>query len=710
MKQLAEQNTDLVEPITLPFETYEGRPVEGIEITTHPRRADGKPVFLQMGLHHAREWPSGEHAIEWAYELITRYRAGVPRVVSLVENTRTIIVPVVNPDGFNISREAGEASGGGGGTGGDDLVNIATSPYEYRRKNCRFLDEAAPGGSCTQPSVGLAEPGVDPNRNYGGLWGGPGASTDPTAQDYRGPGPFSEPETQNIQQLISTRQVTTMITNHTYSALVLRPPGLASEPSPVDDAVYTALGDSMAAENGYVSQRGFELYDTAGTTEDWSYNATGGLGFTFEIGCNGTPPDNCIGNFHLPFQEVVAEYDGTSPLAQAVGGRGNREAYFKIQEATANPSMHSVIEGKAPGGVFLRLQKTFQTATSPVLDADGVEGEKQFFQDHLDTLLEVGNSETYEWHINPSTRPVVAQDRGRPANGPPSPQQTFSGGPGLGAAPCADFDTTDPDCWNDHGFTVPGGAGVDNAAVTIAMEWTTPTSDWDFKVFRDSNGDGSSVGETDQVGQSGQGATNSESTTISEPLLTPGQYVIRVLNFAAVEPYDGTITFAGPEEFQAAQQERWQLSCEFPAGNVLGALDLLINRGERQTLDLDKLCKLTKAAAQLACRTAPTIKGSDKGEKLKGTSGTDVIWARKGHDTVKAGNGNDVICLGRGRDVGNGGRGDDIVLGGGGADAIEGGPGADTLFGQISRDVIRGGPGRDRCDGGPGNDKTQSCK
>ena len=45
----------------------------------------------------------------------------------------------------------------------------------------------------------------------------------------------------------------------------------------------------MAAENGYTSQHGYELYDTTGTTEDWSYYATGGLGYTFEIGCDQRP-------------------------------------------------------------------------------------------------------------------------------------------------------------------------------------------------------------------------------------------------------------------------------------------------------------------------------------------------------------------------------------------------------------------------------------
>ena len=76
LKQLAEAHPGLVRPITLPYLSLEGRPIEGIEITSNPNARDGKPVFLQMGLHHAREWPSGEHAIEWAYELVNNYGSG----------------------------------------------------------------------------------------------------------------------------------------------------------------------------------------------------------------------------------------------------------------------------------------------------------------------------------------------------------------------------------------------------------------------------------------------------------------------------------------------------------------------------------------------------------------------------------------------------------------------------------------------------------
>ena len=65
MKALAARYPRLVKPLTLPNRSVEGREVHGIEITTDAANtADGKPVFLNMGVHHARESPSSEHAME----------------------------------------------------------------------------------------------------------------------------------------------------------------------------------------------------------------------------------------------------------------------------------------------------------------------------------------------------------------------------------------------------------------------------------------------------------------------------------------------------------------------------------------------------------------------------------------------------------------------------------------------------------------------
>ena len=557
LKRLAREHPDLVRPITLNHRTYEGRPVEGIEITTSPGARDGKPVFLQMGAHHAREWPSAEHAMEWAYELILGYRNGDARAQRLVRGTRTIVVPIVNPDGFNASREAGELQGGGDGRGGsadDETINILTHPNEYRRKNCRLLTDAE-AGSCLQPALGLASGGVDPNRNYGGFWGGPGASADPTNETYRGPGPFSEPETKNVRELISSRQVTTLITNHTFSNLVLRPPGIQSQGPTPDEPVYAALGAEMTAQNGYANQLSYQLYDTTGTTEDWSYYSTGGLGFTFEIG-----PEH----FHPPFAETVAEYRGTTAIAEG----GNREAYFAAQENTANAARHSVLTGRAPAGSVLRLKKTFQTPTS----------QGTTFTDTLDSTMQVGSDGRFEWHANPSTRPLVAQERGREATGEPSAPQAFAS---RGeAVPCANFDDPPETCYEDHTVTVPAGAGIDNARATIRVEWATPASDYDMKVYR--------PGGTEPVATSGQGTTNFEQVVLADP--APGEYIVRVINYAAAEPWSGSVTFEGPEAFEPARTETWTLFCEDADGTIRGARQVGIARGERRALDLRSSC------------------------------------------------------------------------------------------------------------------------
>src|SRR5215210_4669467 len=381
MKQLAMQYPSLVKPITLNRKSILGRDVNGIEITTNAQNtADGKPIFLNMGVHHAREWPSSEHALEFAYDLLRGYGKD-SRTTQLVQTTRTIVVPIVNPDGFNISREAAP------------LGDFSLFDYEMKRKNCR-ISQSTPKkyshGTCDDNQAGRLR-GTDPNRNYGGLWGGAGASVSWSDDTFRGDAPFSEPEIQNVRDLISTRQVTNLITNHTYSNLVLRPPGVADFGFPLEEPAYKALGASLTAHNSYSNDPGFGLYDTTGTTEDWSYWSTGGWAFTFEIG-----PDD----FHPTYATgVEAEYLGLASAAGA-GKGGNREAYYTMLQATANTALHSVIEGAAPADSTLRISKTFQTSTSPVWQNDfgTLIGEPQQFTDTLTSEMKA-TGPTFAWHV-----------------------------------------------------------------------------------------------------------------------------------------------------------------------------------------------------------------------------------------------------------------------------------------------------------------------
>ncbi len=558
MKRLSLRNPALVRPLTLPNRTIEGRDVEGIEITTGARTiADGKPVFLNMGAHHAREWPSAEHAMEFGYDLLTNYR-GDRGVRRLVERTRTIVVPVVNPDGFNVSREAPSIGG-----------DFSLFDYEYKRKNCRETDSppAYRGGTCGANPAGRLR-GTDLNRNYAGFWGGPGASPSWSDDTYRGSAPFSEPETQNIRQLVSTRQVTNLITNHTYSNLVLRPPGVFEVRPPLEDGLYQALGARMTSHNGYLNQRGYELYDTTGTTEDWSFWNTGGLGFTFEIG-----PDE----FHPPYETgVVAEYLGLPPAAGA-GNGGNRAAYYEMSSSTADTALHSTIQGTAPRGAILRVHKQFTTPTSPVIAADGTVGEPILYTDVLDTTYRAPGGR-FRFAVNPSTRPYVAGRLGRDPTGPPQADITFANPPGIPAE-----NQGDPleGAAERIPFTIQGPPDVDNGTATVRISWGDSATDWDLYVI-DADGQ--------VVAQSANFATTTENARLVDP--PAGEYTAVIVNYeggAASDWTAGGVEFASPLPTTFGPKETWTLTCERANGTVRASQQVYVDRG--QVVDVGRVCR-----------------------------------------------------------------------------------------------------------------------
>ena len=555
MKELAMRYPSLVRPVTLNHKSVLGRDVNGIEISTGAQNtADGKPVFLIMGVHHAREWPSSEHTLEFAYDLLRNYGTD-SRATQLVEETRTIVVPVVNPDGFNISREA------------PTLGDFSLFDYEMKRKNCAIAattPQKYTTRTCENNNAGRLR-GTDPNRNYGGLWGGSGASLTWFDDTFRGDAPFSEPEVRNIRELISSRQVTNLITNHTYSNLVLRPPGVASFGFPLEEPEYKALGASLAAHNDYSNIPGFGLYDTTGATEDWSFWSTGGWAFTFEIG-----PDE----FHPTYATgVEAEYLGLEPAAGA-GQGGNREAYYTMLHATADSAMHSLIEGYAPAGSTLRISKTFQTATSPVWQDDfGVTvGDEMLFPDTLTSEFKSAGG-TFSWDVNPSTRPVVAGRHGRDPTGPPQADISLTNPAGIPAENVGD-PLKGPH--EEIPFTVQGPAqGLDNGWMTVHIEWSNPNTDWDLYVI---NANGEIVTQSAAFGDT------TEDATLFEP--PSGDYKAIVVNYDQVqEPpddwFNGNVTFRSPDlQLETGTKEAWTLTCRDSNGRLQASRQVVVDRGE----------------------------------------------------------------------------------------------------------------------------------
>ena len=97
------------------------------------------------------------------------------------------------------------------------------------------------------------------------------------------------------------------------------------------------------------------------------------------------------------------------------------------------------------------------------------------------------------------------------------------------------------------------------------------------------------------------------------------------------------------------------------------------------------------------------IVGTNKKNKLPGTSGPDTILGLGGDDTLLGKNGNDVLKGGAGSDILDGGNGNDKLLGGNGNDILRGGIGNDVLTGGQGGDVFDGGAGADRFIGMTGN-------
>jgi len=564
MKQLAAKYPKLVRPLVLPEKTIEGREVEAIEITTNAAKvADGKPVFFNMGVHHAREWPAAEHPMEFAHDLLKKY-ATDRSVRALVGTARTIVLPVVNPDGFNISREAPSAG-----------ATFGVFDYEYKRKNCRPSDSppAFQGGTCGANPAGRLR-GTDPNRNYGFDWGGDGASPVWSNDTYRGSAPFSEPEVRNVRHVVSTRQVTGLITNHTFSNLVLRAPGRFDTRPSLEDATYKALGAQLTARNGYANQLGFELYDTSGSTEDWSYWATGGFGFTFEIG-----PDE----FHPPYATgVVAEYQGLAPAAGA-GKGGNRAAYYRMLQASADRRLHSSLVGSAPRGAVVKLRKEFTTPTAEVIQPDGTRTPPLAVTDVLSTSY-VSTGGRFRIDTNPSTRPYVAGRLGRDPLAPPQAAITLANPAGV---PAENQGNPLTGAGERIPFTVSGQPTADNETATIRIEWASPSTDWDLYILN-------AKGEV--VGASTQGDTTFESARLVNP--PAGDYTAVVVNYdegAAADWGSASVTFAGPKPTTYGPKETWTLTCSV-GSTVKGTRQVYVDRA--QVLELGDVCRPVPAKAK----------------------------------------------------------------------------------------------------------------
>ena len=281
--------------VTLGGDAQPGYDLRAVRITN--RAIPGpKPVFVLMANIHAREITTPELALRWIDELTQGY--GVDADITwMVDNQELWVIPTANPDGRWI-------------------VDLGQQPQYndgrwFQRKNANRDD------GCNQwtPNSG-SQYGIDLNRNHSFLWNTGGSSGQPCSETYRGSVAASEVETQAVQALVlslyedrrddpldAPAPLDTsgfFLSLHSYGNQVLRPWGTTSQVPP-NETQLAAIGSKIATYNGYQScQVNRCLYETSGTSDEWSYGTLGMASFTFEVGNDFMPPYSVIDQQQWP--------------------------------------------------------------------------------------------------------------------------------------------------------------------------------------------------------------------------------------------------------------------------------------------------------------------------------------------------------------------------------------------------------------------------
>jgi carboxypeptidase T len=280
LRRLAEEHPEIAELHEI-GRSVEGRPLWALRIGE--RRGGARKVAF-FGCHHAREWISVEVPYRLAEHLLGS--SSSEPVQGWLEQGEVWVAPMVNPDGHEHTR----------------------TENRLWRKNRRRNR----GGSI----------GVDPNRNYGYMWGTLNVSTSshvPSDETYVGPRAFSEPEVRAVRNLVAREFFGGVLSYHSYSQLILFPWGYTSAAieDDADDSEMRGLAADMERlirdvhGETYTAQQASRLYPTAGDTADWTYGEYDVPSFTIEL----RPVSALDGGFILPADQIEPTWQENRPAA-----------------------------------------------------------------------------------------------------------------------------------------------------------------------------------------------------------------------------------------------------------------------------------------------------------------------------------------------------------------------------------------------------------
>jgi len=323
-------------PVDTALNTVEGRPIYWLRISDNPDQQETEPRALYTALHHAREPNSLSQLLFYMWYLLENYAVD-PEIKALVDHSELYFVPCVNPDGY-VYNQTTNPSGGGQG-----------------RKNRNV------------------EGGVDLNRNYGHNWGydNTGSSPDPTSGTYRGPAPFSEPETRALKSLCENLDFKVALNAHTHGNLLIHPYSYNNQPTP-DQALFDGISTLMVSENNFRNGLGLQTvgYLANGNSDDWMYTETVDKGkilsMTPEVGLSFWPNPNQIERLNksmmwtnLTAARILHNYGIVQPAPLALTGFTGQVDFtihrYGLQGGSLNVSLTPLsanISGTSGSSVF----------------------------------------------------------------------------------------------------------------------------------------------------------------------------------------------------------------------------------------------------------------------------------------------------------------------------------------------------------------------
>ncbi|XP_072097941.1 carboxypeptidase A1-like [Mobula birostris] len=260
--------------------SFEGRPLYVLKFSTGGNQRPA--IWIDSGIH-AREWVSPASAIWMAKKISSDYGQD-PFITSLLQKMDIFMEIVVNPDGY---------------------VYTYTTNRMWRKTR-----SVIPGSRCV---------GVDANRNFDAGFGGPGTSSNPCRETYRGPYANSEAEVAAIVNFVqSHRNIKSFITIHSYSQLLMVPFGYKCE-EPIDypelEGLANAAIRSLRSLYGTRYRAGTIcniIYQASGGSIDWTYNQGIKYSFAFELRDQGRY------GFMLPSREIIATAQETWRAMQTI--------------------------------------------------------------------------------------------------------------------------------------------------------------------------------------------------------------------------------------------------------------------------------------------------------------------------------------------------------------------------------------------------------